>query len=87
MESRWKTANQGPCRMPESITVGAALDVGLRFERYLGRAFWILLIGVLVWLVSWLTFVLLGLLAVRAGRGSLREISSPAGKDPASDRR
>lgn len=50
MESRWKTADSGPCQMAESITEGAALDVGLRFERYLGRAFWILLIGVLFWL-------------------------------------
>ncbi len=50
MESRWKAAEQGAYPLSESATVGTALDVGLRFERYLGRAFWILLIGVLVWL-------------------------------------
>ncbi len=46
-----------------------------------------LAIGLLVWVVFWVTFVVQGFIALRMGRLSLREILSPAGKDPAAGRR
>jgi len=50
MTTRWKPTEQACCRLSETAAVGAALSVGLRFERFLGRAFWVLLIGVIFWL-------------------------------------
>ena len=50
MITRRKPEEPNACRLSETAMVGAALDVGLRFERLLGRAFWVLLIGVLLWL-------------------------------------
>ena len=46
-----------------------------------------LAIGLLVWLVFWLTFIVQGFLVVRLSHASLVELTRPAGKDPSPSRR
>ncbi len=47
MESRWNTIDDDPCRVAEGASQGATLEVGLCFERYLGRALWVVFFVVL----------------------------------------